>query len=143
VFLIGITGSGVHLTSYTMGTGGSFPGVKQPGREAATHLQRVPRSRKCGFIHPLPHTPSWRSAYLVKHGDNFTFTSLELAAAAPVTLTNAWKESRNRITYSGAKFSTVGRCFPANANCVVKCNCEEKNSIRSPVLLKNTVMTFR
>jgi hypothetical protein len=28
------TGSGVHPTSYTMGTVDSFPGVKQPGREA-------------------------------------------------------------------------------------------------------------
>jgi hypothetical protein len=28
------TGSGVHPTSYKMGTGGSFPGVKRPGREA-------------------------------------------------------------------------------------------------------------
>jgi hypothetical protein len=28
------TGSGVHPTSYTMGTGGSFQGVKRPGREA-------------------------------------------------------------------------------------------------------------
>jgi hypothetical protein len=28
------TGSGVHQTSYTRGTGGSFPGVKQPVREA-------------------------------------------------------------------------------------------------------------
>jgi hypothetical protein len=28
------TGSGVHQTSYTMGTGGSFPGVKRPRREA-------------------------------------------------------------------------------------------------------------
>jgi hypothetical protein len=28
------TGSGVHPTSYTMGTGGSFPGVKRPGHEA-------------------------------------------------------------------------------------------------------------
>jgi hypothetical protein len=28
------TGSGVHPTSYPMGTGGSFPGVKRPGREA-------------------------------------------------------------------------------------------------------------
>jgi hypothetical protein len=27
-------GSGVHPTSYTMGTGSSFPGVKRPGREA-------------------------------------------------------------------------------------------------------------
>jgi hypothetical protein len=28
------TGSGVHPTSYKMGTGGSFPGVKWQGREA-------------------------------------------------------------------------------------------------------------
>jgi hypothetical protein len=28
------TGFGVHPTSYTMGTGGSFPAVKRPGREA-------------------------------------------------------------------------------------------------------------
>jgi hypothetical protein len=28
------TGSGVHRTSYKMGTGGSFPGVKRQGREA-------------------------------------------------------------------------------------------------------------
>jgi hypothetical protein len=32
----------------------------------------VPRSRKRGSIHPLLHTPSWRSAQLVKHRDNFT-----------------------------------------------------------------------
>jgi hypothetical protein len=31
---IRLTGSGVHPTSYTMGTGGSFLGVKRPGREA-------------------------------------------------------------------------------------------------------------
>jgi hypothetical protein len=33
----------------------------------------MPRSRKCGFIHPLLHTSSWRSAYLVEYRDNFTF----------------------------------------------------------------------
>jgi hypothetical protein len=27
-------GSGVHPTSYKMGTGGSFPGVRRQGREA-------------------------------------------------------------------------------------------------------------
>jgi hypothetical protein len=32
-----------------------------------THLQLVPsRSRKRGAIQPLPHTPSWRSAYINK-----------------------------------------------------------------------------
>jgi serine acetyltransferase len=38
------------------------------------HLQVVPRSIKRGSIHPLTHTSSGRSAELVKHGDNFTFT---------------------------------------------------------------------
>jgi hypothetical protein len=42
------------------------------GVKLTTHLQLVPRSRKCGSIHPFPHTPSWRSAYLVKHRDNVT-----------------------------------------------------------------------
>jgi hypothetical protein len=32
------------------------------GVKLTTHLQLVPRSRKCGSIHPFPHTPSWRSA---------------------------------------------------------------------------------
>jgi hypothetical protein len=27
-----------------------------------THLKPVPRSRKCGPIHPFPHAPSWPSA---------------------------------------------------------------------------------
>jgi hypothetical protein len=39
------------------------PAVKRPrGVKLTTHLQLVPRSRKCGSIRPLPHTPSWRSA---------------------------------------------------------------------------------
>jgi hypothetical protein len=37
------------------------PDLKRPGREA-DHLQLVPRSRKRGPIHPLPHTSSWRGA---------------------------------------------------------------------------------
>jgi hypothetical protein len=45
------------------------------GVNLTTHLQPVPRSRKRGSIHPLPRTPSWRSAWLVKHRDNFTFTT--------------------------------------------------------------------
>jgi hypothetical protein len=36
------------------------------------HLQLMPRSRKLGYIYPLPHTSSWRSASLVKHMYNFT-----------------------------------------------------------------------
>jgi hypothetical protein len=36
-----------------------------PGVKLTTYIQLVPRSRKCGFIHPFPHAPSWRSAQLV------------------------------------------------------------------------------
>jgi hypothetical protein len=46
---------GVHPTSYQMGQCGR--GVK-----LTTHLQLVPRSRKCGPIQPFPHTPSWHTA---------------------------------------------------------------------------------
>jgi hypothetical protein len=55
------TGSGTHPTSYSIGTGGSFPGLKRPVREA-DHLQIVPRSKRCGSVHLLTHTPSWCSA---------------------------------------------------------------------------------
>jgi hypothetical protein len=37
-------------------------GVKRPGVKLTAHLQLVPKSRKCGSIHPLLHTPSLRSA---------------------------------------------------------------------------------
>jgi hypothetical protein len=42
------------------------------GVKLTTHLQLVQSSRKCGSIHPLPHTPSWCSAGFFKHRDNFT-----------------------------------------------------------------------
>jgi hypothetical protein len=42
---------------------GLFPqGLSGRGVKLTTYLQLVPRSRKCGSTHPLPHTPSWRSA---------------------------------------------------------------------------------
>jgi hypothetical protein len=69
------TSSRVHPTSYPMGSEDSFPrGKSGCGVKLTTYLQLVPRSRKRGSMHPLPHTPWWRNAYLVKHRDNFTFT---------------------------------------------------------------------
>jgi hypothetical protein len=41
---------------------GDIHGFYCRGVKLTTHLQLVPRSRKCGSIHPLPHMPSWRSA---------------------------------------------------------------------------------
>jgi hypothetical protein len=54
---------------------GLFPRVVK----LTTHLQLVPRSRKCGSIHPLPRTPSWRCAYLVKHRDNRIYSTTILS----------------------------------------------------------------
>jgi hypothetical protein len=50
------TGSGAHPASYRMGTGRSLAGSWS---RPLTSI--LPRSRKCGSIHPLPHTPWWRS----------------------------------------------------------------------------------
>jgi hypothetical protein len=52
-----------------------YRGALSRGVKMTTHLQLVPRPRKCGSIHPLPHTPLWCSAWLVKHKDNFTITN--------------------------------------------------------------------
>jgi hypothetical protein len=57
------------------GYSGFFPrGLSGRGVKLTTHLQLLPRWRKYGSIHPLPHTPSWRSAKFVEHRDNFFFT---------------------------------------------------------------------
>jgi hypothetical protein len=60
------TDSEIHPVSYTMGTGGSFPGAKAAGAWRC-HLHLVPRSRMSAAIPPLPNTPSWCGAQL-KHG---------------------------------------------------------------------------
>jgi hypothetical protein len=46
------------------------------GVKLTTHLQLVPRSRKRGSIQPLPYTPSWPSAYWIKHRYNIIFSAL-------------------------------------------------------------------
>jgi hypothetical protein len=52
--------------------GGLSPGVKRPGREVDHSPPARAEVKRHGPIRPLPHTPSWRSAYLVKYRDNFT-----------------------------------------------------------------------
>jgi hypothetical protein len=67
------TDSGVHPTSYLRGKVSYFPGVKSGrGVKLTIHLQLVPRWRTRGSIHPLPRASSRRTAWLVKHSDNFT-----------------------------------------------------------------------
>jgi hypothetical protein len=55
------TGSGHIQPAIQWEPGALSPGVTRPGREA-DHIQIVPRWRKYEAIHPLPNTPSWRSA---------------------------------------------------------------------------------
>jgi hypothetical protein len=51
--------------------------IKRPGREA-DHSPPSSAEVKCGgTVPPLPHTASFRSAWLIKHRDNFTFMVLQ------------------------------------------------------------------
>jgi hypothetical protein len=46
-----------------------------------------------GSIHPLPHTSSGHSAYLVKHRDSFTFTGWSSSNAVGLYSVGNWFES--------------------------------------------------
>jgi hypothetical protein len=48
------TGPGDHPAFFAMGTGCSFLRSKELEHETAYSLKVAPRSRKCGFMHPLP-----------------------------------------------------------------------------------------
>jgi hypothetical protein len=48
------SGSGAHLTSYQMGTGGSFPGIKRPGRGAHHSSPTNAGAKNGGDITPFP-----------------------------------------------------------------------------------------
>jgi hypothetical protein len=68
------TGFGAHPASYSMGTGGSFPGVKRLGREADRSPPSSAKVKNGGAIPPLPtclHGIVLNE--LIKHRDNFTF----------------------------------------------------------------------
>jgi hypothetical protein len=70
-------GAGVHPASYPMGTRGSFPGVKRPGREA----DHSPSSRaevKNAWSYTSTPQYVFMAWCLVKHRDNFTFTFTHL-----------------------------------------------------------------
>jgi hypothetical protein len=74
-------------------------GVKRPGREADHVLQT---GAEVGSIHPLPHTSSWRCAYLIKHKDNFVINTLNVYFIVNVdTLSSTGKNSWLQIQGSG------------------------------------------
>jgi hypothetical protein len=53
---------GAHSNSYTIGTNGSFPGVKQPGRDADHSSPSNAKVETGGATLPLPHSSSWHGA---------------------------------------------------------------------------------
>jgi hypothetical protein len=48
-------------------------GIKQPGHEADHSYPPTADVKNGGVIPPLPHTPLWHSARLIKDKDNFTY----------------------------------------------------------------------
>jgi hypothetical protein len=63
----------VRITAMLYYLGCRIYSTYRPGREVDHSPPTIAEVKKSGSIHPLPHTPSWRSAYLVKHRDNFTY----------------------------------------------------------------------
>jgi hypothetical protein len=53
-----------------MCTGGSFPGITQPGREADHSPPSSAEVKNGGAIAPFPHMSSWHSAYLINSDDD-------------------------------------------------------------------------
>jgi hypothetical protein len=60
-------------------------GVNSKGVNLTGYFQLVPRSRKYGPMHPLPHAPSWRSAYSLAQGQLYLYLKL------PLTDQMVWK----------------------------------------------------
>jgi hypothetical protein len=70
--LLGVqTDSGAHPVCYAMRTEGFSPGVRWQGGEAVHSPPSSTEVKKFGAIPPLPHIPSWHSAEIIKHRDNF------------------------------------------------------------------------
>jgi hypothetical protein len=56
------TGSGVHQTSYTIGTGVVSPETKRPEREADHLFLSIAEDKNDGAYTSTPHTSSWSGA---------------------------------------------------------------------------------
>jgi hypothetical protein len=93
-------------------------------RELTTHLQLVPRSRKYGSNHPLPHTSSWCSRLLVKHGEQ-----LYLYLYRPLTTATPWLYCRVSISTS---FTTNASSSLLFASCLISFICSSRRSCSLP-----------
>jgi hypothetical protein len=85
------TGSRALTATNPLGTEVVSPGVK---RQLTTHLQLIPRSTVHGSLHPLPHTSSWNSAWLVKHRNKSFYSKFPLSASSPMTSLSDVNSSR-------------------------------------------------
>jgi hypothetical protein len=89
----------------------------------ATDLQLMPRSRECGFIHPLLHKPSWSSAKLVKHRDNFNLETIgdqdenyAYGRTGPVQTRALLNKKSDNIYTSSCKFYEKCDIYKARTN---------------------------
>jgi hypothetical protein len=76
------------------------PGVKLPRHEADHSPPTSAEVKKTWSIHPLPYTPSWRSADFVKYRDNFTFMGF-------LIISEVFFFFGNSVAYSPLMFSCV------------------------------------
>jgi hypothetical protein len=60
-----------------MSTGALSSGVKRQGREDGHSPPSSAEAKNVRAVPPLPHTPSWNSAY-IKHRDNFTLPFIQM-----------------------------------------------------------------
>jgi hypothetical protein len=75
--------------------GVSFLGDKVAGAWSCL-LASGAELKKTGCIHPLPRTPSWRSAQLVKHRDNFLLLFLLAKCDVWGYVGNKWRADLSR-----------------------------------------------
>jgi hypothetical protein len=75
------------------------------------HLQLVSRSRKCGSVHALPYTPSWHTAELIKHRDNFT---LQPTYVLVVFVAVSFLLAFPAISYMHSSSPPIRATYPAN-----------------------------
>jgi hypothetical protein len=96
------TGSGTHPASYPRGTRGSFPGVKQPRREADHSLPSSVKVKNAWSYTSTP--PVCLHGVVLSYGkqrDNFTFTFCLLSKLliSDVTLKSAYSKSRKKVPH--------------------------------------------
>jgi hypothetical protein len=74
------TGSGAHPASYSIGTGGSFPGRKRQGREADHPPPSSAEVKNGSAIPPLLHTTSWHGGLIDQAKGQLYLTIIPLDA---------------------------------------------------------------